>query len=325
MFASSTVDGRLMCASACAYFVNLSGDFVVPGKSDPNYNLYVYAGFLGHVQAFTNKSPLEEKINAAILAETDLGYVLAFRGTLPFKKYNCASWEDWLQDIIESDTINTSELPGEVHQGIFDAYQSICGDIMTALHTIYVDNKSNKPLLITGHSKGGPMASYAAYITKCLNFPVTKVVTFASPHPGNVTFAEGYNKVIAQTRYENYLDIVPFLPPAQQGMNSIFLLLDGLIDFFEWAFPGYAATLKKFKEWLNEALKWNYFPVGTLKYITKEGRIVGDSVGLEYLRLDEFVTDIYDNGFEKGLQNIAAAHSIGCGSGYQKGVIPSVC
>lgn len=48
---------------------------------------------------------------------------------------------------------------------------------------------------------------------------VTSVYTFASAKPGNSDFRDSYNRMINQTSYESYLDIVPFLPPSKRTME----------------------------------------------------------------------------------------------------------
>lgn len=76
---------------------------------------------------------------------------------------------------------------------------------------------------MTGHSKGGAMASIAAMLlNRDKDLPnVTEVVTFASAKVGDSKFAKAYNKEVNQTSYEYYLDIVPFLPPSQATMDAM--------------------------------------------------------------------------------------------------------
>ena len=70
-----------------------------------------------------------------------------------------------------------------------------------------------KKVYITGHSKGGAMATIASWFCyKDLNI-VPECYTFASPYPADKTFADAYNDVITQFSYENYFDIVSLVPP----------------------------------------------------------------------------------------------------------------
>ena len=70
-----------------------------------------------------------------------------------------------------------------------------------------------KKVYITGHSKGGAMATLASWFCyKDLGI-VPECYTFASPYPADKTFADNYNGVITQFSYENYFDIVPLVPP----------------------------------------------------------------------------------------------------------------
>ncbi len=312
---------KLLCASGSAYYVGLDGKFHPPSPADSNYKEYANAGFLSPPKAYTNsKTKTLEKINAAILAETNFGYVLAFRGTLPPTHWNPATLEDWWQDICKVDEVDDPVLPGKVHQGFITAFHSIWPQIKIDLDKIYGGKRIKKQLYITGHSKGGPMATYAAYYAKKLKYNLGGVMTFASPYPGNAVFAKGYNKVIDQIRYENYLDIVPWLPPNKEIFDHLIPFLDELIDGLEHI--GFKKELEKFKRFLNKSLKLNYTPVGTLQYIKKNGDIIGDSKNLTSIRIATFIAlfieDISDE--LSALKTIGNAHRIACGGGYESGV-----
>ena len=55
-----------------------------------------------------------------------------------------------------------------------------------------------------------------------MNVPnVQPVVTFASARPGDPAFRTGYEAVFQQTRYENYDDIVPLMPPSLDFIQSL--------------------------------------------------------------------------------------------------------
>jgi hypothetical protein len=231
-----------------------------------------------------------------------------------------------MQDILESDVLQEPGLPGKVHQGFYNAYQSIQNDIFSTLELIYNSkNPYPKPLLITGHSKGGPMASYAAYQAKQKGFPLAGVVTFASPHPGDGDFANGYNALVRQIRYENDLDIVPFLPPSPFEVDAMIGIVDIMIWLAGRQFPSIVEVLVEIKKLLDSVRHWNYTSVGTLKFINYKYQIVPDSSGLWLNRLEDFGYDFWENGFENGFKKIAAAHGIGCGGGYQRGVCPTLC
>lgn len=328
---------RLLAASASAYLVNLKGNFIIPKPNQvapkpkkatakpkfDGYRLYTAAHFQSKPQAFTNVgNEIKKKINAAILGETDIGNVLAFRGTLPPKKWNDATIEDWWQDIFEINQVVGVGLPGKVHSGFYKAFMSIWAQIDAALHQIYVVNKSTKPLYITGHSKGGPMASYAAFIiSHHTNYPKPGIITFASPFPGNADFATIYDSQVSQIRYENYLDIVPFVPPNSTVVNDLLPLFDSTLKFLIKTFPSWKKTLKKFEDFIDASKTMDYTQVGTLQYITKDHDIEGDNLILPYLRALEFGYAMAKDGVIGGLKEIGDAHMIGYGGGYETGVI----
>jgi Lipase (class 3) len=68
------------------------------------------------------------------------------------------------------------------------------------------------------------MASIGAYIIQAApyNIRIEQVVTFASPKPGDGAFQAAYQKIFpAQIRYENYDDLVPLLPPADDLTRAV--------------------------------------------------------------------------------------------------------
>lgn len=314
---------RLLGASASAYCVDLNGKFNIPKTKKDGSQLYKVANFLSKPQAFTNAGgKLKKKINAAILGESDIGYVLAFRGTLPPKKWNLATIEDWWQDIFEINQVSGVGLPGKVHSGFYKAFMSIWSQIEAALDQIYTVNKSTKPLYITGHSKGGPMASYAAFIiAHHTNYPKPNIITFASPFPGDTTFANVYDSQISQIRYENYLDIVPFVPPNSSVVNHLLPIFDTAMKYLIKTFPSWKKMLKKFQNFVDASKKLNYTHVGKLQYITKDHHIEDDTFYLGYLRGLEFGYVIAKHGVVNGLTEIGDAHSIGYGGGYETAVV----
>jgi len=72
-------------------------------------------------------------------------------------------------------------------------------------------------------------------------------VTFASPHPGDGDFVDQYPATIPLVRFENYLDIVPFLPPTDTFvslMHSFFEAV-GICD----CCPAVCSAVKKAEHW----------------------------------------------------------------------------
>ena len=133
---------------------------------------------------------------------------VSFRGT--------SDAEDWLADL---DAVPDDYVPvagfGQVHAGFQDVYElvrkSIAADLATA--TAGCDQ-----ILITGHSLGAALAVLAAPDV-FRNMPPNKIeprlITFAGPRVGLTDFVNAFNAAIESCfRVVNFLDIVPYVPPA---------------------------------------------------------------------------------------------------------------
>lgn len=281
----STLQCRLMCASASAYGIDpATGEFTPP---EP-----YYAG-AGYKERPVPVVGGDKKINAALVGTTSDGVVVAFRGTIP-PWWTIESLLDWLQDFMaEPESVNG--LPGKVHTGFYDAVNAIWSSVQTTVGT------TSLPLFITGHSKGGPMASLAAILFKNAGITPTSVYTFASPKPGNIDFAKAYDAAIQQTSYENYLDIVPFVPPS----NAVIEL---------------ASKIPWIGKLFERAEGWDYMPVGKRLYIEENGTVVPDTDSLDELRIAEIIGKLV----EGDLQEIVGAHchlcaGKDCAGGYMQG------
>lgn len=303
MAAASTlsIQCRMMCASADAYGIDTSGNFT------PRQPYHDAVGW------DTTHPPVaiasgDDDIDACLVGKNIDGIVVAFRGTLPPYPVTVPGLIDWWQDIVDATPETVGSIPGKVHSGFWDAISAIWDDIVTQVAN-FQGWFPDQDLYVTGHSKGGGMAPiYAANLhfnNSTLPQP-TAVYTFAGPHPGDTDFASGFPlSTIPITRYENYLDIVPFLPPTQEFINL-------------------AADIPYVGDLFKKAEGWNYTSVGTLQYIEQDHDIEGDNPLLTAERLGELVLAMLKG--ESGFEEIAAAHSLECGGGYASGVCPSgVC
>ena len=192
---------NLLCASGAAYDI------------DPTTGKYVPDPIFSKAVAYSsNPTPIAaDTINACLVGQTEIGIIVAFRGTLAPKEPD--GWYDWLQDLFAV-PVAYKNLPGQVHEGFLNAVNAILPQVISAA-TAFNPGPAN-PVYVTGHSKGGGMAPIAAYLLKqTADIPIKQVVTFAAPKSGNSAFASGYQSVFKNhTRYENYGDLVPLLPPA---------------------------------------------------------------------------------------------------------------
>jgi hypothetical protein len=249
-------------------------------------------------------------INAATVGQCPFGIVVAFRGTLPASTNGPDSLLDWLQDFFAEPTTCTSgpnRVPGRVHSGFFEATTSIIEPIQ-ALVAGYRPSAAN-PVYVTGHSKGGPMASIGAYIlSQNLGAPVAPpVITFASPRPGDINFAGGLQKVLGQTRFENDRDIVPLLPPSTAFIDLVVAIVQ-LIPYVG----------KRLAALFQSAEAWNYMPVGTMQFITSAFQVISNE-SVEAQTWDvakEFGEDAWTENFS----SFGVAHSLLPRDGYNSGI-----
>lgn len=133
---------------------------------------------------------------------------LSFRGT--------SDVAEWLADI---DAVPDDYRPisgfGQVHSGFQDIYELVRADIVAQLAAA---TAGCDQILVTGHSLGAALAVLAAPDI-ARNMPPNaiepRLITFAGPRVGLSDFAAHFNAVIESCyRVVNFLDIVPYLPPA---------------------------------------------------------------------------------------------------------------
>jgi hypothetical protein len=299
----TTLDARLLCACASSYSINAATGVYTP---DPVFNPAVnYSGTPQPISA--------DKINACLVGQNRDGIIVAFRGTLTPNLDSALSLHDWLQDFFEvpkTCSTGTGKVPGAVHGGFYDAVMSIVGQVQGAIR-----NLNPAPVYVTGHSKGGAMASIGAYIlSQNLGIPVQQVMTFASPRPGDSGFRDGYQAVIGNhIRYENYGDLVPLVPPSSDLLDLLIAIINRIPDYG----PEIAG-------WFRAAKDWDYQPVGALEFITKGGQITpNEALPAQVLAvLNEIGEDVLNQNF----QSIVNAHILRCGLPYVQAVCPTgVC
>jgi Lipase (class 3) len=292
----------LLCASGAAYDIDpVTGQYT----PDPIFSKAVaYSSGPSAIAA--------DNINACLVGQSAVGIIVAFRGTLPPKE--TYSWRDWLQDLF-AEPVSYRGLPGLVHSGFLEALNSILPQVITATNSL--NPSPTNPVYVTGHSKGGGMAPLAAYLMRqSSNIPIKQVVTFAAPKSGDGGFQTGYQSVFKNhIRYENYGDLVPLLPPADEFIG----LLAKAISYI----PDIGQDLSKL---ISEAAGWDYTPVGAELFIESAAnhyQINTNELALE--QLFDFTWNLAQNigDWETALGN---AHALGCGYGYMSGTCPtSVC
>lgn len=298
-----TLEGRLLCASGAAYAITGDAKTLAP---DPKDVYIAGAGFLADPNVY-QAGPLS--IDGCLVGEMADGIVLAFRGTMPLNFQAPPTVRDWLGDF-QAEPVTVDGFPGAVHSGFYDAFSALTADITAEVLRLQAYAPPGRPILITGHSKGGAMAALAAWSIQGNSGTPVKVVTFAAAKPGDAAFRAAYQAAgIDHTRYEYNIDIVPHLPLSDGGF------LDVLSGFPLPQLPGLS-------DLTTDLQRFDYQPVGTLQYIESSGQIVGDTPGLRASRDQALALAIMELQF----QQIALNHAIGCGSGYMSAVAPTgVC
>lgn len=283
----------LLCACGVSYNIGTPG-----GLTQAPY--YAGAGFTSTPVIVQPK--LLPDTAACIIGQTNMGAVLAFQGTI----FN--SLESWITDFVLP-PVSSKYYTGMVHSGFYLSLMEIIDGILTNLKPFTTGANSGQTLYITGHSKGGAMASLLAwYLQETGTLPASQiqVMTFASPMPGDSTFAAAFQSKFQQTNYINYLDIVPFLPPSKFASEFMATLLSD--------FPKAAAVLEKVES-------WDYTQAAsTVEFIQKDGTI-SDSI-FNYADF-YFAIGIHLATLQFG--KILAAHSHACGGGYMNAICPGLC
>jgi Lipase (class 3) len=294
---------RLLCACGCAYYIDSrTGRYEAPKSGDR------FSPVVGYETTPTPFDGGPDKIDAVLVGANPDGIIVACRGTLPPSLHSTASMLDWLDDFT-CEPESAPGLPGKVHTGFYDAVQALIGPVID--HVKQLNPANTKQVYVTGHSKGGAMASIAACLMHASQIPIARVVTFASPKPGDSAFQAGYEQVIGnQLRYENYDDVVPLLPPSDDFIKLL-------------------ADLPEIGKLFKKAENWDYQPVGTLAYIESarhDYRVIGDDALLMAERLWHVASELAEDLRHDDFSSFAAAHSLACGHGYMSGACPlSVC
>ncbi len=171
-------------------------------------------------------NPLPVGGNHAFVATDSITYVIAIRGSLisftedAFNNWisndlNVASQDAWPYSKKQNAAISHGSWLG--WQNLERMKDKISGKSLWTFLSEKVTDRNK--LVVTGHSLGGNLAMvYATYISSKYEKnnrpkPNINVITFASPAPGNESFADDFNeKFPLSERIENTNDIVPKFP-----------------------------------------------------------------------------------------------------------------
>ena len=166
-----------------------------------------------------------DDINAAILVKTDNGLIIAFRGTEPIP-------QDWRRNfhLVDFEKIMVSLLKRELngiyadgrHEGFDKSLKSLTEKIKeTNNWKSFIQNPSGKTLYLTGHSKGGALATGATadyesdYNGKIVTY------TFEAARFFTAAGVESNRPILKKIwRFEYQYDLVPHAPLGEVTYNS---------------------------------------------------------------------------------------------------------
>lgn len=156
----------------------------------------------------------------AYVAENDEHIVIAFRGT------ESPTSIDGLKDWLLTDAMNLLVVPegrlghdlsaagvgARFHKGFVDAIAEIWDPLFKLVDATF--KKQDRPLWITGHSLGGALALFAAWLLKRKFVAVHQIYTYGAPMIGNQKACDAMDREFQGiiSRYANGHDPVPKLP-----------------------------------------------------------------------------------------------------------------
>lgn len=205
-----SVRGRLWAACRLAGAIDPLGNLKTDSRTAAFYR---EAGFHGRVYSFAGGP---QGIDAGLVCASDIGLVIALRGTTPVL-------EDWKNNF--QGELVPYPGGGRVHSGFLSSVRHVQGPLTKKALELLPAQKPEK-LYLTGHSKGGAMAALLAALLSSMTsplFPAPAVVTFGAPRTGDQEYAESYPCPL--TRLESCRDIVPHLPLTPQEAACLRLLL----------------------------------------------------------------------------------------------------
>lgn len=146
----------------------------------------------------------------AALIEHEDYYCVAFRGTDEIA--------DWLDNI---NAILVDEPYGEFHRGFLNSVDDVWEPLITELREWRWN--SPKPLMLTGHSLGGAMASIFTFRLLEMDIPFRSVYTFGQPRAMSDDTAEEFNEMCKQRyfRFHNNNDLVTRVPARIAGYSHV--------------------------------------------------------------------------------------------------------
>lgn len=239
-----------------------------------------------------SRTDSEDEINAAILMKIPNGAIIAFRGTEPNKS-------DWLNNFklfsshdLDPDTRELLYEKGR-HAGFERSLRSLYEKILQDQEIWQpFKNQAQGTLYLTGHSKGGALATGATVDFREDFTGEVITYTFAAPRfftARGEQISKGFNKESKKEsrpdifdnlwRFEYQYDFVPHVP---LGKVTYDILLKKLDEIPGTLLPEEIFQLKEWLRTLVEGNNVNFVPVGKLMYVNYENELRGENLSASY-------------------------------------------
>lgn len=226
-----------------------------------------------------HQSASRDGIDAYLYGETAEAAILAFRGTLPWRLTGRLPQilNDWLNNARSQWVAGQPlGLPGQVHAGYAESLENLwqaTGGIASLLERIARAVAGGRRFWVTGHSKGGALATLAAMKLAGAGARALKpagVCTFGAPQTGNHAFATAFDRNYSGRawRFEYQDDIVPHLPPSA----SLWLALQAMLNR-RIGLAGEPAWMSLSTETLELIRENAYATVGQLHFIDWDNQL----------------------------------------------------
>lgn len=258
----------ILSASLCTYGIDQPGGVIEN----------VFAPEVGFIDTPVQFTAGPKNIDACYVGENAEYVILGFRGTALGDGEQQAII-DWVNNFLAK-PVTVDGIPGKLHQGFSNSVDRLWEKKFQDEITARL-KKSDKPLVVTGYSKGGALTPIgAAFLQKRQVVPADRMIVrmFEPPRPGNVRFARYFKKTFPSAlAYAYQDDIVPHVPPVRYVSQLLARI------------PFLGDILEKYED-IDD---WNYKSVGKLKFVDWDDKIVDGSPMLAIKRMEHMMGLIF--------------------------------
>ena len=169
-------------------------------------------------QACSNEGGMAHITTLKVDSDGSFGYVGYQNGQIIVSFRGSTNIANWITNIDYFKTAYPGVPGANVHQGFYAAFKDISPQLTAAvgaLHTSY----PSATIVVTGHSLGGALATFAAAdLKKRFAAPIV-FYTYGSPRTGDQGWSDYVMRNLDYYRVTHYNDIVPHVPLTAQGFN----------------------------------------------------------------------------------------------------------